>query len=467
MTVDQAIQQGLTLHRAGKLNEAEQVYRAILQQARHPSALHLLGVILHQRGQNEPAKDLITQSLALEPNDYAAHNNLAEVLKALGDAEAALACSRRSLELNPHFGAAHTSIAENLMNLGRVGEVSDHVTKATTLAPDDPNAHAVRGRYLLLTGQLTRGWPEYEWRLRKYPHLRRQIPSPRWTGGKIQGRSILLTAEQGFGDVLQFVRYADLLAEREAEVYVECHPELKRLMQRAAGVVQAFAVGEGLPRCDFHVPLPSLPLAFNTSIKTIPAQVPYITPHPKLVEAWAEMVKKDKPGFKVGIAWAGRRTHEHDRLRSCPLDVLSELAQVEGVTLYSLQKGADPAAVEAMKMVDRTSRMLDFADTAGLIANLDLVIAVDTAVAHLAGAMGKPVWIMLPFAPEWRWMLDREDSPWYPTAKLFRQEKAGDWAAMVKRVADYLRAYATAPAASLVPSPGNPLVPSPGTPGEG
>ena len=448
MTVDEAIQQGLTLHRAGKLNEAEQLYRAILQQARHPAALHLLGVILHQRGQQAEARDLIGQSLAIEPNDFAAHNNLGEVLKALGDFEAALTCAQKALELNSQFGPAHTSIAENLMNLGRMSEALDHAAKAIALGPNDPNAHVVRARYLLLTGQLTRGWPEYEWRLRKYPHLRRQLPMPRWTGGKVQGRSILLSAEQGFGDVIQFVRYADVLAERDLEVYVECHAELKRLMQRASGVVQAYSVGEPLPRCDYYIPLPSLPLAFNTSIKTIPSQVPYITPHPKLAEAWAEPVRKDKPGFRVGVAWAGRRTHQHDQLRSCPLDVLSTLAAVEGAVLYSLQKGADGGALEAMGMIDRSSRMADFADTAALIASLDLVITVDTAVAHLAGAMGKPVWIMLPHAPEWRWMLDREDSPWYPTAKLFRQEKAGDWAGVVKRVAEYLRAYSTAPTPS-------------------
>jgi tetratricopeptide (TPR) repeat protein len=447
MTVDEAIGQGMTLHRAGRLDDAEKHYRAVLQQVRHPAALHLLGVVLHQRGQHDQAKDLIVQSLQIEPRDFAAHNNLGEVHKALGDFEAALACARRALELNPQFGPAHTSIAENLMNLGKMGEASEHVTKAINLAPDDPNAHVVRARYLLLTGQLTRGWPEYEWRLKKYPFLRRQLPMPVWTGGKLAGKSILLTAEQGFGDVIQFVRYAEQLAARDVEVYVECHAELKRLMHRAAGVVQAFAVGEPLPRCDGYVPMPSLPLAFNTSIKTIPTQIPYVTPHPKLAEAWADLAKNDKPGFKVGLAWAGRRTHQHDRFRSCPLDILSSLAEVEGVTLYNLQKGADPAAVEAMRMIDRTSRMQDFADTAGLIANLDLVIAVDTAVAHLAGAMGKPVWIMLPFAPEWRWMLEREDSPWYPSAKLFRHESPNDWVGVVKRVADYLRAHATVPSA--------------------
>jgi len=445
MTVDEAIQQGLTLHRAGKLNEAEQIYRAILQQARHPGAMHLLGVILHQRGQNAPAQDLIRQAIQIEPNDFAAHNNLGEVLKTNGDFEGALACARRALELNGHFGPAHTSIAENLMNLGRIGEAADHASKAISLGLDDPSAHVVRARYLLLTGQLTRGWPEYEWRLRKYPQLRRQLPMPRWTGGKVPGQSILLTAEQGYGDVIQFVRYADVLAARDLEVYVECHPELKRVMQRAAGVVQAFAAGEALPRCDAHIPLPSLPLAFNTSIKTIPVQIPYITPHPKLAEAWADLAKTDKAGFKVGIAWAGRNTQVEDQLRSCPLDILSSIAEIEGVTLYSLQKGADPAAMEALQIIDRTSRMSDFADTAGLIANLDLVITVDTAVAHLAGAMGKPVWIMLPYAPEWRWMMDRDDSPWYPTAKLFRQRSAGDWTETVKRVSDYLRAYATTP----------------------
>jgi tetratricopeptide (TPR) repeat protein len=442
MTVDEAIQQALTLHRANKLNEAEQIYRSILQQTRHPAAMHLLGVILHQRGQFLPARDLIEQALQLDPNDFAAHNNLAEVYKNLGEFEKALEHSHRALELNPQFGPAHTSIAENLMNLGKVTEAADHTQRAIALAPNDPNAHVIRARHLLLTGQLSRAWPEYEWRLQKFPHLRRQLPMPRWTGGKIAGHSILLTAEQGFGDVLQFVRFANVLADKDAEVYVECHAELKRLMQRVAGVVSVIAVNEPLPRCEYQIPLPSLPLALNTTLKTIPAEVPYITAHPKLAEAWGDMMKADpKRRLKVGLAWAGRRTHEQDKIRSCPLDLLANLGDLDQVTFYSLQKGAETTSGWGLELIDRTARMSDFADTAGLIANLDLVITVDTAVAHLAGAMGKPVWIMLPFAPEWRWMLTREDSPWYPTAKLFRQDAPNAWPPVVDRIKQELISF--------------------------
>ncbi|HEX8520728.1 MAG TPA: tetratricopeptide repeat protein [Tepidisphaeraceae bacterium] len=437
MTVDEAIQQGLTLHRAGKLNEAEQLYRSILQQARHPAAMHLLGVVLLQRGQYMPARDLIEQAIQLEPNDFAAHNNLSEAYKNLGEFDRALQSAHRALELNPQFGPAHATIADNLMNIGHTKDAGEHAQKAITLAPNDPNAHMVRARYLLATGQLTRGWPEYEWRLQRFPQLRRQLPMPRWTGGKIAGKSILLTAEQGYSDVLQYVRYANLLADRDAEVYVECHPELKRLLSRVRGAVSVIAVREPLPRVDFYVPMPSLPLAFNTTLKTIPSEVPYITAHPKLAEAWADLLKGETATLKVGLAWTGQRPGEPMKVRSCPLEVLSQLGEVQGTTFYTLQEGME-STVWGFSIIDRTNRMTDFADIAGLIANLDLVITVDTAVAHLAGAMGKKVWLMLPYAPEWRWMLAREDTPWYPTAKLFRQETPGDWNGVVKRVKDEL-----------------------------
>ncbi len=392
-------------------------------------------------GDNCHRRELIEQSLAIEPNDFAAQNNLAEVYKSLGEFDKALSHARRSLELKPGFAPAHACIAEALLQLGQIHEAGEHAKTAVTVAPNDPNAHLIRARCLLLNGQLTHAWPEYEWRLRKFPQLRRQLPMQRWTGGKITGKSILLTAEQGFGDTIQFVRYANVLADRDAEVYVECHGELQRLVSQVGGVVSAVAVGQSLPRCDFHIPLPSLPLAFNTSIKTIPVEIPYLSPHPKLMDAWREMIKSDSNPLKIGLACAGRRTHEMDRHRSCPPELLAPLASIENVTFYSLQKESKLAESDPLKVIDLTMRMSDFADTAGLIANLDLVITVDTAVAHLAGAMNKPVWIMLPFAPEWRWMLTREDSPWYPTAKLFRQPIRGDWNSVIESMCEELTRF--------------------------
>ena len=230
------------------------------------------------------------------------------------------------------------------------------------------------------------------------------------------------------------MRYAGVLADRGAEVLCLCDKPLKRLMQRVDGVAGVWSPGEALPKFDMYIPILSLPVAFNTSVKTIPTNVPYVTAHPQLASAWANLVKHDTAKIKVGLAWAGRASHESDRFRSVPPDAFAPLAKVPNVAFYNLQKNPTAAAPPVeLNLIDLQSRVQDFADLAALIANLDVVINADTAAAHLAGAMGKPVWTMLPFAGV---ALDarREDSPWYPTMKLFRQPTAGDWSAVVGRL---------------------------------
>jgi hypothetical protein len=254
----------------------------------------------------------------------------------------------------------------------------------------------------------------------------------------------LLHSEQGFGDTIQFIRYAPLLARQGARVVVECQPELRSLLRGVEGVQHLLAQGEPLPPFDLHAPLLSLPLAFGTRLGSIPAQVPYLKADPALAEAWRGKVAGDGRRLKIGLAWAGSPARKGDRQRSVSLSALAPLAAVKGADFYSLQKG--PAAEQAknpppeMRLMDLTAELKDFADTAALIASLDLVISVDTAVAHLAGAMARPVWTLLEFVPAWRWLLDREDSPWYPTMRLFRQPSRGDWGSVVRRVAEALAA---------------------------
>ncbi|HEX4124338.1 MAG TPA: glycosyltransferase family 9 protein, partial [Tepidisphaeraceae bacterium] len=263
-----------------------------------------------------------------------------------------------------------------------------------------------------------------------------------WQGEDIRGRTIVLRSEQGFGDMIQFVRYAPLVAARGAKVILESNPELFRLLARVPGVEQVVRHGDPLPPFDLHCPMMSLPHAFGTDLQSIPHEVPYLSADPELSARWGEAVADGAGKIKVGLAWGGNPKHSNERNRSMGLLELLGLSAIPGVQFYSLQKGPAAARLGEVagrwSIADHTDRLTDFADTAALVSHLDLVITVDTSVAHLAGAMGKPVWLMLPFVAEWRWMVAREDSPWYPTMRLFRQGAPGEWADVVERVAGEL-----------------------------
>jgi hypothetical protein len=277
----------------------------------------------------------------------------------------------------------------------------------------------------------------------EFPTPRRKFRQPQWDGGDLAGRTIHLHAEQGFGDTIQFIRYVVPVAQRGGRIVVECQPELKRLVQMMPSVSHVVTTGEPLVDFDVHCPLLSLPLAFGTTLESIPSQVPYLQAGAEDVSKWSRRMAGGASPLKVGLAWSGNKLNRNNHNRSLALGALAALAAVQETTFYSLQKGE--AAHEArnppagLDLVDWTDDLHDFADTAGLIANLDLVISVDTAIVHLAGAMGKPVWVLLPFAPDCRWLLEREDSPWYPTMRLFRQTSPGDWASVARRVTEALQ----------------------------
>jgi hypothetical protein len=330
--------------------------------------------------------------------------------------------------------------------MGRYEEAMPCLERAIGLRPDLAIIHWNRAIALLLEGRLTEGWAEAEWRFAYTPALRRDFPQPAWDGrSDLAGRTILLHAEQGLGDAIQFCRYAPMVAARGGgdRVVLECQPELAALLTTAPGVAQVVRRGDPLPPFELHCPLLSLPHRFGTTLATIPAAVPYLTPDPDKVRAWQSRLAADGPGRKVGLAWAGSPGHANDRQRSCRLSDFAPLANVPGVTFYSLQLG--PTGEQAtnpppgLRLLDPTADLRNFADTAALVANLDLVISVDTAVVHLAGALAKPTWVLLPFNPDWRWLRDREDSPWYPTMRLFRQSERGNWKSTIERVASELR----------------------------
>ncbi len=341
---------------------------------------------------------------------------------------------------------------------GHAQEAIAACRQAIALNPDLAIAHSNLSLVLLTFGHFEEGWREHEWRLKCGPKFRpRLFHQGQWNGEDIAGKTILLYAEQGFGDAIQFARYAPLMADLGAKVVLECHPELVQLFTSLRGIERLVAAGEPLPDFDFHCPVLSLPLAFERRLKIIPAQVPYISPGPQLIDQWKRRIGPKTDAFKAGIVWAGRPTHTNDRHRSMKLRQFAPLAGIEHLEFYSLQKG--PATTEmasappGFRLYNFTSDLADFVDTAAMIANLDMIIAVDTAVAHLAGALGKNVWVMLPYAADWRWLRGRNDSPWYPTMRLFRQKSWGDWDGVVGEVRQALAAWVAQPESPQRSSP--------------
>jgi hypothetical protein len=294
----------------------------------------------------------------------------------------------------------------------------------------------------LLTGSFARGWQEYEWRW-KYETLasaKRKFQQPVWRGEAIDGKTILLHSEQGLGDAIQFCRYAPLVAARGARVILEVDKRLGDLMASLAGVSQVVTAGETLPDFDLHCPLLSLPLAFDTDLETIPAETAYLRAPPNKQAEWGARLGA-KHSCRVGLAWSGNAAHKRDELRSIELNALLPLLNT-GATIVSIQKDLRPADATVLgghrDIVQIAERLADFSDTAALVSNLDLVITVDTSIAHLAGALGRPVWVLLPYLPDWRWLLDRDTSPWYPTARLFRQDQTRSWDRVIQNVREAL-----------------------------
>ncbi|AWK85498.1 glycosyltransferase family 9 protein [Azospirillum thermophilum] len=321
--------------------------------------------------------------------------------------------------------------------------------RAVAAAPAAAEQRWNRGLTSLLAGRCREGWEDYEsrWRTPGFPTKPRGFTQPLWSGGPIAGRTILLHEEQGRGDAIQFIRYAPLVAARGARVVVETGADLAALFGSVEGVSQVVVSGDPLPPFDLHCPLLSLPRAFGHGLPDIPARVPYLQADPQRTARWADRLADADPGgrpLRVGLVWAGNPGFAGDRERSPGLEVLRPLLAQPGCRFYGLQVGAGRLALlgEAMpaSFTDLGAEIGDFADTAAVMAGLDLVISSCTAPAHLAGALGRPVWVMLSHTPDWRWLLDRSDSPWYPTARLFRQPAPGDWSPVVAAMRDALEA---------------------------
>jgi tetratricopeptide (TPR) repeat protein len=409
---------------AGRLAEAEAHYRRSLSlKPDQPKAHNNLGAVLQLQGQLQAAVESYRRALALDPSLPQANQNLASILRDRAAAENAIAGFQRLLQENPRDAQAHTDLGNVYRELGRHRDAIESFGRAIDCNPELAEAHFARSLELLACGEYEEGWREYEWRWRvkALNTPLRAFPQPLWKGERRD--TVLLHAEQGFGDTLLAARYIPLVAERCKAVVLDCQPQLRRLLRGA---------DEPLPRFDAHLPLMSLPRIFGTTWMG-----PYIRP------ASTADALSPSPGPNIGLVWAGEPRQGDDRKRSVTLEMLAPLGETPGVTFYSLQKGAGAAQAasppKGMRFVDLAPRIRDFADTAAFIAQLDLVVTVDTSVANLAGAMGKPTWVLLSTVPDWRYRLEGETTPWYPSMRLFRQASDGDWAGAIARLAQALR----------------------------
>lgn len=507
VNVPELLKQAIAHHQAGRLTQAEHLYRQILQQ--HPQnvdALSLLGVIACQQEKLEQGIALYRQALAIRPEHRQARDNLNLALckqgkrlvdeaitnlnlmanfganpasthlmlgsiyqeqgaleQALNHYQQALAADptnsnilnrigvvlqnqhkphlavhfhQRALASQPHNIDALVSLGKALLDQGDVTRALQCVEQALAIHPDHSVARYNRALMLLIQGQFQQGFPEYEWRLQTADFPPCPFRQPKWDGTDLKGKTLLLHAEQGLGDTLQFIRYAAIATQKGGRVLLTCQKPLMRLLSTIPGIDQITQMGLPLPHFDVYVPLLSLPGILGTTIDTVPATVPYL--HIPATGFKLPPAAIAQPRLQVGIVWSGGNLYKHNQSRSFSLKAFEPVLQVPNIAFYSLQKGIPQVEIAALgwqtNLVDLHDRLTDMADTAAAIAQLDLVITVDTSVAHLAGALGKPVWLLLSRVPDWRWMHSRHDSPWYPSMRLFRQPSPGDWPAVMTDV---------------------------------
>lgn len=425
-----------------QLELAEASYRETVRlDPQMAEALLGLGLILKKQGRRDEATTWFRRAVDCDPNMLLARMQLGSAMRWAGNLEEAEASYRRALEIDPNHARAHSNLGGVLRLLGNLEEGADFCRRAIELQPDYVMGHLNLGIILLALGDTQAGWPEYEWRLKLEGATVSSQCQPVWDGSPLDGRTIMLFLEQGMGDVFHFIRYVPLLCQQGARVLVECPSGLIPLLQHAdLGIDQLVPRGSTLPPFDVACPLLSLPGILGTTIETIPTDVPYLQASSELVDTWRHKLN-ELDGIKVGIAWQGNKKHPEDRWRSIPLAHFEPLSRVEGVTLFSLQKGQGAEQVRScgFPVVDWTAEIDNthgpFTDTAAIMTRLDLVVTCDSALAHLAGALGIPVWTALPTAADWRWFQHRDDSPWYPTMRLFRQQELGNWRELFERIA--------------------------------
>ncbi len=426
---------------AGDLSSAEAIARAGIAAAPSDPAwmAFTLAWVLQLSDRHDEAEAEYRRAITLDPAYASAHHNLGNTLRSLNRPDEAIAAYRRVLKLEPDHAQVHSGLARAWIDKGALDQAIAEFDQHLAKAPDDPDAHVVLSLAHLQAGDFEAGLPHYEYRAATTPEA--ISTDRRWDGGDLDGRSILLWAEQRLGDTIHFVRYAAQVAAKGGRVLLQVQPGLGALCRTAPGVDRVVTFGKSPPAHDRHARLLSLPLLAGTTLDNITNRVPYLSAEPDRVAAWRDRLA-GPPGLKVGLAWQGKPGTDLDVGRSIPLSALLPLARVPGVRLISLQKhhGREQLAglPKDLALEDYTDEMDEgpdaFLDTAAVMENLDLVITSDTAIPHLAGALRRPVWLLLKRLPEWRWLLRRQDSPWYPTLRLFRQIREGDWTTVAQRV---------------------------------
>ncbi len=450
MDINSLLEEAHRYCQSGDLNEAEKLYLTILDEIPdHAEAYNNLGGVFYKLGRIDEAIASYQRAISVKHDFTGAYYNLGIIYEEKGMFDISVANYMHAVMFSPYHAMAYNNLGNVFKKQGRLKEAMENYNSAIMLDPDNADIHLNRAIALLLSGHYKEGWEEYEWRkqIAEYPEY--IFNKPQWSGEPLDNRTILVYEEQGFGDIFQFVRYLSLLKAKGCNVILACSRDLFRVLSGCEGIdqiIEVTAVNTIAIEYDFHVSLMSLPLFFDTRLSTIPAYVPYLTAEPALLEKWRIEFSRDK-NFKVGIVWGGGllNSSDKDRLRSCPLEEFIPLMGIPDITYYSLQKGiwAEQAdnPPQDMKLVNLDRELNDFAETAAVIANLDLIISIDTSVVHLAGAMGRPVWTLLNFSSDWRWLLERKDSPWYPTMRLFRQHEPGNWKMVIMDVAEELHRH--------------------------
>lgn len=417
-------------------------YKILNMEPEHFQALVNLGVAYRKIEKYDESVKCYEKAMQISPNVDYVYSNLANVLTNMNDYEAAIKNYHKAIDLNPNLVDAYNGLGFALHCIKKFAEAEKYYLKALSMSPDLVDAHFNLALNLLMEGRFKEGWEEYEWRTRKPEMITmiKKIPYPLWDGSPLGNRTLGIFAEQGYGDNIQFIRYVPLIEKQNGKIILAGRPELTRLFSQIPAIDEFNTRGAILPNIDCYIPLLSLPRLFHTTMETIPADIPYLNAFPADSEAAKKFFPADHKALRIGICWTGSPTHKNTRNRSANIENFASLANPK-VELYSLQKSPMPINISSkMPIVDLSRELTDFAATAALIANLDLIITVDTSIAHLAGAMGKPVWNLLAYTNDWRWLGEGSTTLWYPTMRLYRQDKTCSWDPIFKKIKKDLKA---------------------------
>jgi tetratricopeptide (TPR) repeat protein len=422
---------GVALHHLNRREEAIKAYEAVLgKEPNHPGALTNIGVAYQEQRNFIASLQTLERAANFSPNDPLLLTDLGVTLQKLGRTDDAITRYNEALGADPTYGKAWSNLGNAYQDQLNLSEAWEAHRRAVNIEPENPDFHWNLAMTLLLAGEYEQGWAEYEWRLRRDGST--NLLGTPWQGEELSGKTLFLATEQGAGDAIQFARYAPALAAKGAKVILQVNTSLQKLFETLEGTIHVTTQNDTPPSFDFQASLMSLPYLLHDTFETLGSKIPYLG-----VPAGVNCSLPPSTGNRrIGLVWAGNPGHSNDHNRSCPFDQLIPLFELPDTDWISLQ--TEPTADTSAPIIDLSTRLNSFADTAAIMAQLDLIISVDTATAHLAGALGRPVWLMLPYSPDWRWLTDRTDSPWYLSARLYRQPKPGDWHSVINAITNDL-----------------------------